>query len=598
MLWTPPASAKSLVIAPLSKGMRLDLPGQHLEDGAFLRLQNIIPSTNGLFRRPGYGQFAAGDSTPYRPVDYVTIWDTDGGQVNILITDKVLYRISPVSGFTEIQWRYSTGTVAVSGVNVVGSGTAWTLNDIYPGDILRVGSQEGVVSDVVDPTHITLVAATITNGSGLSYYIQRAFGPGLTSLPDWAVKDGVLLIADGKRKLMSYNPDTDAMGYWTTLDAKYPSSKPFAPAVVAVFDDRVWQGHVIDADGTFRQRMWWSKLADTTDFSEGTNYLDLPYVLGALRKLLPLGGNLIAYFDDAVYIGSLTNYVAAPVRFERVETGGAGIMGNHAVLSFLNAHFFVGADDIYVLTVNGVERIGSPILRESVRLCQEPEFIYVCGDPFNSSVLFGIPGTDEWIENIWRFEFRAKAWALDVGFTTRMIANPLVSTGITWLDLAGLTWASLGAIYPKWTDMHLSDPRRFVFLEQSGVLWKGTEADDNDFTSSPINVTIITKDHSFDLDDMNKIYTRFGLKIDWTVAPTVPILLPIEYSVNKGRTWRSVGSIQIPVGRDEGAVSFQALGSTIRFRITSASLTTSYEITEYSLRARLAGEELRIDTQG
>lgn len=595
MPWTPPASVESVAIAPLDKGMRLDRPGQALEDGAFVRLENLIVSPIGLFKRPGYASYAGGDSTPYIIEDIVTVWDTTGYRISILITDKVIYEISATGGLTEIAWAYSTGTVTVVGTTVNGLGTLWLSNDIMVGDLLRIGTQEATILSVDTDTGIQLTDADITDCAGVAYTIQRAFGPGNVQLIDSIVVEGDLLFADGKRKLMHYDPDTHAIDYWIT---SYPATGEFVPGVVATIDDRVWVGNVEDAvDGHTPQRLRWSTLSNNRDFSLATSYLDIPYSDGTIKKVMPLGGSLIVYFADTIYIGSRTSYPLAPIAFDRVETGGVGVPGLHCVCSYLNSHYFVGPDDIYILSAEGITRVGAPILRESIRATQLLHLSYAVADQYNSCMTFAIPGLLAESSNIWRLNLQTQGWSLDQGISTSMLANPTINTSITWPDLAGYTWNNLGAVYPTWDDMYITDSRRFLYLESDGQVWRGTTNSYSDLGANPIAIRMDTKDHTFGDPDSLKVCSRFAIKIDWDTAPNAAIALLIEVSVNKGRTWKTAGTISIPVGSDEGYVNFRSIGSTLRFRITSSTTVNPFYVTEYTMRVRLGGREVDISTQ-
>lgn len=592
-------SAVSLPVRPLDKGMILDQASQVLPEGAFIDLKNYYPSSAGPRRRPGFAQYAAGQSVPYPFVDYVTVWSPDGTQTSILMTSKFLYRVNALTGFTRIEWDYTgPGIATASGATFTDPSASFTTNDIMPGDIVAVGSYRGTVASVDSATQLTIADYDIPPGSGYSYTVQRALGPGINELPDWTVFNGLLALADGKRPLLKYNPETNALGYWTTDSAKKLQSpvRDFVPGCVASFQDRIWCGYTVDSeDGARRQRIRWSTLADETDFSTVTAYLDLPYVNGALRRLVPLANTLVAYFDDAVFIGTQTNNPLLPCRFDLVDTGSIGLVGPKAVTSFLGGHFYVGQDDMYFLSREGAQRIGSPIVKASIRACQLPERVYVAMDPWNTSVIFGMPGVNEYMETLWVYDYKSRAWSyLDID--TWMITNPVVNVNLQWNDLSG-TWDALSDSFPSWNSIKLDDPRKFLFIESGSKLWKSTEAGATDFNTSAIAAAFTTKDHDFDAPDDLKTIVRLGLKLDADQTLTGPVQFAVEASINRGKRWKPVGTITIPATGDEGYVNFRVTGSTVRFRLTSTSPVESYTITEYVIKARLHGSERDVSTQ-
>lgn len=684
MAFSPvPDSATSVTIRPLDKGMHSETSGQDIADGGFVELTGFIGGLEGPRRRPTFSPYAAGQATLYNHRDYVTLWLTGGSQVSLVITEKTLYRINPVTGVTEVPWTYSTGTIKVSNDILVGSGTAWATNDILAGDVVRVTSQEGIVQSVDSATKITLVAAAITNGTGLSYKIQRTFAGGTNPMIDWAVFKNKLLIADGKRPLMAYDPATNTIGYWITNNAKkiLPASTAVTsagtitvsgatvsgsstnwtsgtvplpddtiivsgysdtvktvdnasqitlnhtgliptigsgtayaitrmvginmiPNAVGVMNDsatglnRVWVGYTYDStDGTQRQRIRWSALADSADFSISTNYIDLPYVWGRCMKLVPLGGTFVAYFDDAIFIGQTTDSTLLPLNFVKIETGGIGLAGVKAVCSYLGGHFYVGTDDIYFLGYGSTkpDRIGVPIVKNTIDLCKSMDKVYATIDPDNYRIVFGFPKSNDYIETIASFDYRSKSWSLS-NVHTYAIGNPTVNFSNSWDALSG-TWDTLVGSNNTWDGLRFAQQGRYLFIEGNKKIYAQTSGGTLDFSTDPVSATIVTKDHDFDVGDYNKVYVLFGIKIDWTIPPAVPIVFGVLASINKGRSWKSIGSMTVPVGSDEANVSFRWVGSTCRFKLVSTSAVTPYTVSEYTIRARRCGEELSFGDQ-
>lgn len=598
--WTPPSSAQNIYARPVNKGMILDQPPQAIPDGSFVLLRNFLPNKEGPRRRPPYQVFAGGASCPYKILDYTTVWDTSGSQINILITEKTLWKVSP-SGLTEVPWVVSSaGTIDVTSLSVTGTATTWLTDDIRPGDLLRVGTSEGIIATIDSDTAITLESSTIADGTGLSYEVLATFSPGEIEIPDWYVYANTLLIADGKRPLIAYDIESDTVDYWIDDPGKYPSTGEFIACSVCGFIDRVWAGYTIDdTDGTQRQRVRWSALADKRDFSISTNYLDLPYVNGGLQRLLPMGDRLMAYFDDAVFMGTQTNYPLLPVQFDKMETGGIGLVGKKAITSFLGGHFWVGQDDMYLVSPEGAKRIGSTVARQSIGACAAPQRIYVAPDPLNSTIVFGMPLGGEYIERLWRFDYRADAWSYEDAYCS-MVATPAVNMHLTWDSLPG-TMDGIDTSYPTWDSMDVSDPRRYIYV---GAV-KGTDyyvhrmvpSGSVDLVDTPIECEIITRDHDYNEQDMLKTFVKFGLKIEYDTPLTENLVFHAYVSTNRGRTYKPVGQLVVRTGYDEGYVNFRATGSTFRIRLVSTSAVDVYYVAEYTIRVHGHGGEHDVSTQ-
>jgi hypothetical protein len=594
-------TAQTVAVRPLDKGMVLDKASQSLPDGAFVRLKNLFSSTEGPTRRPGYTRFAAGAIVPYPMVDYVTAWTPDGLQQNILITEKTLFRVSPALGYDEIEWGFAGTDMTViqdafDTFILEDLGATFLSEDFKIGDIVRIGIEEAVVTEVQNNTRF-LAQGTLTEGTGYDYKIQRAFGPGNAKLVDWVIHEGFLLLADGKRPLMQYDLSTGTISYWIDAPGKFPPfTTTLIPACVASFQDRVWLGYTEDdVDGIQRQRIRWSGLADNRNFSITTNYLDLPYVNGVLLRLVPQNVSLVAYFDDGIYRGTQTNYPTLPLRFDPVETGGAGLVGPKAINAFLGGHFFVGQDDIYFLSLEGARRIGTPIARDSLRKSKELWRSYVAVDPWNYSIVFGIPENNTYMENLWRFSYKTEGWSYD-DIQTYMVANPIVNAQLSWDDLSG-EWDDLGLAFPTWDDINVNDPRKLLYVERGGRLWKSTARGETDFEAGPIAVELVSKDHDLDNPDSIKTVVRLALKIEAEEPLLNPLIFSVFVSPNRGRVWKAVGTLTVRVGYDEGYVNFRSTGSTFMFKLVSDSAVRSYSITEYTMRIRSSGEELDVTTQ-
>ncbi len=599
-----PPENKDVDIRPLNKGMILDQPSQTIPNEAFLTLENFVANKEGPRRRSGFQRFANNDSTPYRMLDMVTLWKTNGSQETILITDKILYSVGQTSGLTERVWEYTTGTVTVAGTAVTGNGTLWTTlaGNVKAGDLFRCGTDEAEISSVDSNTTLTLKTTGGTHSAGASYSIVRAFSVQFPNTVDKSVKYNELLLCDGSRPIVKYDANTLAVTYFVGSSAYgIGGSENVVPICIARFLDRTWVGYMKEAtDGTRRQRIRWDKITVPSDFSTTTNWMELNETTGSLKRLIPNGNVLVAYLDDGIYFLIQTNFPTLPLRPQRIETGGIGLVGQRAVMPWMGGHFFVGQDDIYFLGPNGIEGIGSSIIRSALRGCSHLEDIQVAVDPSNYRILFGFPKSTQKMEYLWSLDYRSKTWSYDKA-STYMISNPIISSMVTWDDLSGTDWDDLDTLYPSWNQIRLSEVTRSLYLELNGTLTKNDPdyIADWDGISANTNITgkIVTKDFDFDNPSLNKVVTRFAIKIEEDISRTLPIVFLVEASVNKGKSWKTCGMLTIPIDKDEGYVNFRSSGSTIRFRLTTNSGVAPYYLGEMSLRVGKSGDESRLGNQ-
>jgi len=600
MAWTPPASAKNIPIRPLTAGVQRGIPPEQVPNGGFLTIQNALVTERGLRRRPGYVRLGIEDPIPYLMHDLALVWNSLGTQDIGVITEKTLFAYSLVLGATEVPWAYSTGSISVSGSTVTGTGTAWTTNDILPGDLLRAGGFEAEVDAIADADTMSIKNSNIPDDTYATYSIQRAFGPTDLAGYGFTIFNGRLIIADSKRPLITWNEPTDTLEYWTTDTANMlPGNVPFVPKVVRAFMDRIWVANTYDAtDGYQRQRIRWSNLADTTDFSTATSYIDIPYLGGEILDMAPLGNRLIVYFQDGIYAGIPTSFPLLPLRFDRIETGGIGLVSNKAVAVWQGVHFFCGQDNIYVIDQNGIQPIGTPMIADVLARCSNPTEIRAFTDPDNSQVIFGFPiDSVDQVNELWYFNTHTKAWSSGL-VNTHMMSGGLLRSYNAWDALTG-TWDALGATYPTWDSFRNDGTVTSFIIESGGLLWKSVADAHEDFGGSPIVVTLETPDIDFGAPDELKTITRFNMRLNHGAHPmlTETLTFGLEGSTNHGTTWRDLGNLVFPAGDLESSVTFRISGSSIRFRITSENATHAYLVSEMGVRVRGGGSELSYGTQ-
>jgi hypothetical protein len=499
--------------------------------------------------------------------DFIT-GDIHAGDI-VVLTDGSEGVVDTVAG----GFQYSDGTLTVSGTTVTGSGTQFVTAGVTAGDKIRLADgTEGTIQTVTDLDSLVLSSATLTAGSGFSYIIYRP-----TDL------ELITLVADTLE---------DATSSTYTI---YRPSIPFVPDCVAFFMDRIWVASTYDAaDGYKRQRIRWSDLADTSDFSTTTNYIDLPYLRGPIIRLVPMGDRLVAYFTDGIFVGIPTNYPTLPLRFERVETGGIGLVGQKAVVPWVGGHFFVGKDGIYWLAYGSaaIEQVGIKIFDDALTAVSNPAYITATADSKTKSIIFGFPGAGETIEKLWYFHVVHKAWSTSK-IATDCLAILQYVKSTTWDALTG-TWDTLDATYPSWSSFGASVTDEVLVFANNGSLWIENTMSDSDYGTDPIPVLLETGDLDFDAPDINKIVTRFGIRVSRQVGFDNAIDFIVRGSTNKGRTWKSLGTIYIPAGQDEGKADFAISDSTIRFRLTSTTISAGYELIEENIGVVGLGDELAL----
>lgn len=445
------------------------------------------------------------------------------------------------------------------------------------------------------------ITATVTSGSATLSAIDPAYANAewvgqIMTGTGIAVGATIESIISLTSVLLSANATASGTSVALTIGTDhYPSTGIFSGEGAGFFDDSVWFSHCIDdTDGDRRQRIRWSSVTDITDFSISTNYLDLPYSEGRAKRIVPMGNQLVCYFDDAVYIGTLTSEPLLPVAFNQIPTGGIGLVGSRAVVQWLDGHFFVGQDDIYYLSNRGLQKIGTPVVKKTLNVCQSQWRIIASIDPQRHRVVFGFPEDSDYIAKVWSYDYIAQAWSYEVveGIESYLLSNPLVNSSITWGD-ATIAWNDSSISTYVWSALVSAESFRSLYQNDGTNLIR--QSDDNtasDYDTNAILTVVELPDLDYGNIDTIKTHLRLSMKI--TKVDEVyneQIVFTVTGTANRGKSWKSLGTLTIETDKDEGYVNFRLSGSTGRIKLTSSSQCRSYEINEIGLRVVGSGIE-------
>lgn len=588
--------------------------------GSLLDNDGLVVRPKGLYRTPGYESFL--DGAVWSPSDtpsmIVSGWGTNGVQYPFLITQNRVFLCSWSSGYVEVPWEYSKGTVAVSGTAVTGSGTLWLTLGINAGDTFTVSGSDYVIQSVNSDTGITLRTSAGSISSGTSYVITRYLNGGNQYYADACMGTDLklgqfLVIATPSCQIIKLYPQTQVMSNLTETAAKQPSTGGITAKAVCFTSGRIFAGNLDDGSNKNQRYMIrWSKGTDITDFSDATAYLYLTSQAsafsGEIQRMITMGTLMVCYLDDAIFVGTPSNVTNLPLSFQQLSTGGVGLVGQRAIASTvlpregnilesaLTGHFFVGDDNIYFLSASNlsISPIGNRVVRESIAKCNYRSRVQAAIDWRRRRVRFGFPRETAEIENIFDFNWETKEWSRE-GRKTWVLGDLMLSTGWNPVEM----WDVLGDPMVTYTGDNMcvswassTGMEHAHVVEKDGALWEMASAENaTDPDGEPVPVTIETMDYDEGAPGLVKFWRMLRLKLSWDpdLAPTVDIVFTIEISMDRGRTYRNIGDMTVGVGNDEGYINFRATGPHIRFRITSQSSVTPYYITEMTRTASIRG---------
>ena len=159
----------------------------------------------------------------------------------------------------------------------------------------------------------------------------------------------------------------------------------------------------------------------------------------------------------------------------------------------------------------------------------------------------------------------------------------IVAAAEDW-DTKMTDYASWGAIQPG-----APAQQTFYFGRAGGLFYFETGGLVDVGGSAPVG-TIKTGDLDFGSPGSEKTLYEVSLKIQ---TPTdTALAFVVQGSINREASWKSLGTLRILVGKDEGKVSFRLTGSIIRLQFVCSTAIAPYTVNELVVRYRQSGTEI------
>lgn len=654
------SAPQNFPVRPLSGGMIQDLPTNGLPNGAFLRIQNYQVQKYGLKKRGGYNTFDINSSNYFDEslYDIAYFYKRSGGAEMVYIGDKRIYKRTGSNTVTPIPIT-STEVIYISNSAYDSLTQSYAMEfENFDADLIRSGDvllddSGTVVGEIVNVSSATLTLYTADSTVEANMYLEGdnfSVAHYLSTEPRMAPSYAVLPVVQGQsadkmvitdqsgRGLYLYDGGSSLSNFVVDTSTDHSGSVySLSGKALTYFSDRLWLGNTEEQDGEFPQRIRWSEPTQF-DWIPLENYIDLPYSEGKLLALVPLGSLLVAYYEDAIYIGRETSIIGLPYTFERLETGNVGLVNSKAVVRWIDGHFFVGQDDIYFLSGStGIQQVGSPVLEGTIRECRRHnllDYVQVEHDPRSDSIAFLFPDVSlpslpvkTISTKLWRYYYISQAWAYDeVAYadTTTKTSPRFYYTGLlpSKTYIGGETWGDWIDKDPSLDGPYEEDPQLVRWLgEPDGVnilesfqeynswtdlaaeellptnmklaVWWASEnkqivvQEEDDLaqdtfgtTEYPVWCLLESADFDFGTPDSTKTVTRLSIKTDKDLA----IEFLLYNSDRMGITYKRPERLRSKPNYNEGHADFLCTGSTYRFKLINNQAIDPYRISEAVIR--------------
>lgn len=449
----------------------VNIPAKGLADGLNFRIKNGVLSALNV----GWARFS-------------TAWQLDGPVMLIVsfvprndiehlvfVTLKTIYQYdSATDDAFDLNPKYATGTVAVSGTAVTGTGTTWTTN-VKAGDKLTFGTAVGksakltwyIVQSVTDNTHLVLTTSAGTIGAGSSYTVSKSFQGDKRDQWDWDVftKDGasgddLLFLTNGVDSIVTWNGTAATVVLHPELG--------FTATSVTAFSNMMIYGKLVEGVNNLPTSIINSDIGLPLHAGSTGTGVSQEFIVHDLSDkiilMLPMADNLAIYSERTI---TMVQFIGDPLIFAfRQSAHGYGIVGRSAAADFGDHHEFINVDAQYAFDGVALKEINSHVFREAIRRGDpgRRNFTMSHFDEQQGDLIWSIPGTTDPAspnadiasgDRQGNFAF-VEHYLEDVPngvetpFSYRQF--PFTATGY-YLRKTGLTWAAVSA---KWQEYNYS----------------------------------------------------------------------------------------------------------------------------------------------
>lgn len=402
-------------------------------------------------------------------------------------------------------------------------------------------------------------------GSGGYSVVYTGFTGGTTDYWTFANWGDEIMMCNGVDKIFAYRPQNGTYKY---LEESVPAKH------ISVFGGRVIETNTIEgSDKPYRVR--WSVKLDNEDWDgEGSGWEDL---FGAPGGRVDTAHGCFPVTDDtalvireqSVWQMSTTGQLLAPFRFSRL-TSELGTRCRRSIAEVPGGYVFVSKDNIVLMGLNGVERIGDQVRETLIPSITDWDGVVAKYDPIRSEYRLAVG------DIIWRYSWREGGWTKDqYPHTIRdMSRTDFQHLGKSIDSLLGTIDSLTGSIDSQVTNEPVDGLFLVEYQGNNSIVVREFEGYDGDvgtalnFVNAEISaVTGLIQAGS--VRDKSKVVE---IQMEYESGATQTLIF--EYSPDGGTTWTpySTANVAYAVGPQILSVRKTIVGHNIQLRVRSSVL--------------------------
>lgn len=637
-----PNAPQTLTIRPLVNGMITEGHSSLAPPTSFKELKGLDVTLSGLKRTGGLepittspavllfdqGQTNAPRRLSEKIEDFAVLVQANGNTVGVMVSNRLIYTFDSSTGFVPVPWAAENYTIKST---VAPTPPAVDVKIIVETDITGVGIVAGDWIQLDTDTTATLwqikaidynittvgdTTITLEGGPGTitatTFKVFKPFKTVQDSYTEWTIGRNAMYLVDGITNYVFQFIGEYLTGITVQASATDSTVTLLTAKTITYFKDRLWFGNTTEpfSGGSVKplSRIRWSDVLNwgstvTTIYSAATNFSDQDYRSGPLVKLVGADTILLAFTSDAIYYGQQSNLVGLPYAFYQLQTGNVSVVGPRAAASLMGGCIFVGPDDVYTVFMTDagptLERVGLSVANKLIGGATNLEATIVRVDPLESRVIVGTSSQTNVFDKMWFWNYKTKGWSwmgTDInvdGFTVTTLASTnyvdqlLIDEvgGSDTIDGSPYSGLAFDALIRSMigVDIFMFTSTEYLYKFSTNV----TQHTSGYGTTAPIKVSLVTQDLDFDRPDDVKTFTELGVQLRDDDPPrSQSVEMVVESSIDRGKTYRTLGTLVFAVGDDEDKINFRLTGSTVRFRLTSSDVVEPWTLLEMTLRAR------------